>query len=103
MNKVPKKPLTEHDVDAAEIQASVERQKNWLRFGLWLAFIVGLSYVLKACVESPPKLPDDPSVECASKGLTWHPESWTSGIFNRKIEAYCGPPALPSIPCAEKK
>jgi hypothetical protein len=100
MSKPMKKSLTEHDVDAAEIQAGVARHRDRLRFALWLAFIVGCTFVLKTCVESPPKLPPPavlPSIECASRGWVWHPEK--NGFLENHVEAYCGP----AVPCAEKK
>lgn len=94
--------MTEHDVDAAEIQAGVDRQKHWLRFGLWLAFIIGCTFVLKTCVESPSKLPSpaqEPSIECSARGNVWHPESVTDKFPYSRIEAYCGP----AVPCVEAK
>lgn len=100
--KTPKRELTEHDVDVAIEQASVEKQAARLRFAKGALIILVSGYVLNTCLSSPdrlPAFPKDPSIECTSRGNVWHPESFTDGFFTNKIEAYCAPAA----PCVETK
>lgn len=93
-----KRPLTDHDVEAADIQAGVDRQKHRFRFAIWLVAIAATGFCVNTCLHSPTPLIQqsvEPSVDCALHGNVWHPESYSSGFFNNKTEAYCGP----AVPC----
>ncbi len=99
--KMPKRELTEHDVDVAIERASVEKQAARLRFAKGALIILVSGYVLNTCMSGPdrlPAFPKDPSVECASRGNVWHPE--VDGFWpSDRVEAYCGP----AVPCVETK
>jgi hypothetical protein len=95
--KMPK-VLTEHDVDLAIEKASVERQQNRLKFARGVVIILVVGWCVNTCLASPPTLPEDPSVTCASRGYVWHPE--VPGFWaHERVDGYCSAPT----PCSEKK
>ncbi len=78
-------PLSDR-VMAAEIAASVQRQKHGLRFVLLLAAIVSTSYVIRQAIVTPAG--DPASVKCMKAGGTWQPEYHDSRGY--EVDAFCG-------------